>query len=67
MPRYKDITYNFPEGRPNPKIPASTEHSVMALLMDIRDELKLLNNKLDDLRAVVKRTDRRLAKRMPLR
>lgn len=64
--RHKDADISLPPAEAANNM-RSWDSIKVGLLMDIRDELKLLNNKLDDLRSVVKRTDRRLAKRTPLR
>lgn len=48
MPRHKDVDWNLPEGTPNGK--GNNIHSCnsihSAILMDIRDELKRLNNRI---------------------
>ena len=69
--RHKDVNWSLPAGTPGPN--GSThpvENIQVALLMDIRDELKDLNLKLQfnsDLIATLKRIDRRLAQTNPLR
>ena len=65
MARYKDNQWNCGE-------PASYDGAQLAVLMDIRDELKALNRKLDCFRVrrmldTVQRIDKRLAKRLPLK
>lgn len=73
MPRHKDMNWNLPEGTPNGN--GGKTHSWdsihAALLMDIRDELKELNQTLACYRVArmsddIHRIDRRLQKHMPL-
>jgi hypothetical protein len=64
MPRHKDAQWDLPN--------SSVECCQLAVLMDIRDELKELNNKLACFRVrrmlnTVQRIDKRLAKRLPLK
>jgi hypothetical protein len=66
MPRWSGINWNLPDGN------LSTGDAQLAVLMDIRDELKELNNKLACFRVrrmlnTVQRIDKRLAKRLPLK
>lgn len=72
MARHKDATWNL-------KNTPGMDGAQLAALMDIRDELKKLNSllhcpnfqaipfKLDAIRKEVARTDRRLAKKYPLK
>ena len=73
MARLKDQNWNLPEGTPTKSggRSHSWESIHAALLMDIRDELKQLNEALGDYRVRrmsddVNRIDRRLQKHMPL-
>lgn len=73
MPRHKDQNWNLPEGdlKPNGGRTHSWESIHAALLMDIRDELKALNQTLGCYRVArmcddVHRIDRRLRQHMPL-
>lgn len=72
MARHKDSNWNIPQE-------PSYEGARLAVLMDIRDELKAANRTLDSLATLgrcnriqtmfrtVERLDRRLAKKYPLR
>jgi hypothetical protein len=67
MARHKDTNWYLPN-----KNPPSLGYANLAVLMDIRDELKELNNKLNCFRVrrmldTVQRIDKRLAKRLPLK
>lgn len=73
MARRKDTDWNIPEGTP------SVEQAALAVLMDIRDELKESNRHLRALEGILgchnvtrgmmalHRLDRRVAKHWPLR
>jgi hypothetical protein len=76
--RCKDVQYIF-STQLGKNVPNNLEHSKMALLMDLRDELKL-NNELQyrvlavlerpnttKIPHILARIDRRLAKKMPLK
>lgn len=67
MPRHKDIEWNLPNENP-----PSLGYANLAVLMDIRDELKALNNKLNCFRVrrmldTVQRIDKRLSKKISLK
>lgn len=66
MARHKDTEWTLPNENP-----PSLGYANLAVLMDIRDELKALNSKLDCFRVrrmldTVQRIDKRLAKRIKL-
>lgn len=65
MARKKDVSWNIPEKE------VQYEHATLAVLMDIRDELKEIKQslpwRLDDLRATVTRIDRRARTHFPVR
>jgi hypothetical protein len=66
MARHKDIEWNCGDS------PVTKDLVQIAVLMDIRDELKALNNKLDCFRVrrmlnTVQRIDKRLSKRINLK
>jgi hypothetical protein len=74
MARHKDFDWNLPDGKrtADGKTTHSWEAVHASLLMDIRDELKRLNSLLYcrnflDVPHTLKRIDRRLAKKVPLR
>lgn len=74
MARLKDVNWNLPEGTPSSTggRTHSWEAIHAALLMDIRDELKALNQTLGCYRVArmcddINRIDRRLQKHMPLK
>lgn len=67
MARHKDTNWSLPE----PTV-GTWEQAGVAVLMDIRDELKALNAKLDCHRVqrmltTIERIDRRLARRIKLK
>lgn len=66
MARRKDVNWNIPEGTP------TTNEAMLAVMMDLRDELKKLNTLLHcwrfiEIPSTLKRIDRRMAKNMPIR
>jgi hypothetical protein len=74
MARHKDVEWNLPDGKPNAS--GGNTHSweaiTAAVLMDIRDELKQLNNTMNchntrSIPQTLKRIDRRIASAVPLR
>lgn len=70
MARFKDANWNFRQG-PNGNI-ESWEQAQTAVLMDIRDELKRLNQLLHcqnfiGIPSTLKRMDRRIAAHAPLK
>lgn len=65
MARHKNVEWNLPDNPP-------LEYAKLGVLMDIRDELQALNNKLDCFRVrrmldTVQRIDKRLSKRISLK
>lgn len=63
MPRRKDVAWDIQD-------PMTFDKAQLAVLMDIRDELKELNRRLDwrfsQMPSTIERIDRRLQKHMPL-
>jgi hypothetical protein len=63
--RHKDTNWKLPEGQPNGKGGSTHEYNSIhsALLMDIRDELKLLNERIQCLEFIqIPRTLRTIAR-----
>lgn len=70
MPRFKDSNINLPAGSRSPTtggLLRDWESIQTGILLDIRDELKELNNVLRSQRDLTARIDRRLAKHLPLK
>lgn len=66
MARRKDVNWNIPEGTP------SVDQAILAVVMDLRDELQKLNKLLHcwrfiEIPSTLKRIDARMAKNMPIR
>jgi hypothetical protein len=65
MTRRKDVNWTLPDGT------VSVEQAQLAVMMDIRDELKELNRRLDwrfsQMPNTLDRIDRRLREHMPLK
>ncbi len=61
--RFKDVNWNCGDG---PQV-RDVEHAKLAVLMDIRDELKESNRIARRVEKTVERIDRRVRKHMPLK